>query len=336
MKLLALASLLLAVPAQEEKPIRIGMIGLDTSHVGAFTQLLNDSKSPSHVPGAKVVCAFKGGSPDVEASRTRVDGFTKQLQERFGVEIVDSIEQLVEKVDAVMVESVDGRPHLAQARPALKARKPVFIDKPMAGSYRDGREIARLAKECGAVFFSASSQRFGDSLVRTKADPGLGKILGCDSFGPCSLEPHHPDLFWYGVHGVEMLFAVMGPGCESVRRVHTADIDIVVGKWKDGRVGTYRGIRKGPGSGATILGDKGVRSTLSVQAVGAALRENKLAPPKVEDGYRNLVVEIVKFFKTGVPPVPPEECVEVLAFMQAADVSKERGGAEVRLEELDR
>jgi len=304
----------------EDEPIRIGIVGLDTSHVVAFTQLLNDAKNPNYIPGAKVVAAFKGGSPDVESSASRVEGFTKTLQEKWGVEIVDSIEVLCTKVDAVLLESVDGRPHLAQAKPIFAAKKKVFIDKPLAGSYADGVEIARLAKDSGTPFFSASSVRFYEAITKTKEDPALGKVLGCDAFSPASLEPHHPDLFWYGVHGVEALFTVMGPGCESVRCSFDKDTHLVVGKWKDGRTATYRGIRKGKADyGVTIFGEKAVRSSLAVQA---------------KNDYHNLVVEIVKFFKTGTPPVSVEEMLEVLAFMQAADVSKAKGGAEVRLDEL--
>src|SRR5436190_2240193 len=199
----------------QDEPIKIGIIGLDTSHVTAFTAMLNDPKSPNHVPGARVVAAFKGGSADVESSASRVEGFTKTLQEKWGVEIVDSIETLCAKVDAVLLESVDGRPHLAQARPVFAAKKRVFIDKPLAGSYKDGVEIAKLSKESGTPFFSASSIRFYESIIKTKEDPDLGKIIGCESFGHFSTEPHHPDLFWYGVHAVEGLFTVMGPGCES-------------------------------------------------------------------------------------------------------------------------
>ncbi|HEV3026047.1 MAG TPA: Gfo/Idh/MocA family oxidoreductase [Planctomycetota bacterium] len=304
----------------EDEPIRIGIVGLDTSHVVAFTQLLNDSKHANYIPGAKVVCAFKGGSPDVESSSSRIDGFTKTLQEKWGVEIVDSVEALCAKVDAVLLESVDGRPHLAQARPIFAAKKRVFIDKPLAGSYKDGVEIARLAKESGTPFFSASAVRFYDAITKTKEDPAIGKVQGCDAFSPASLEPHHPDLFWYGVHGVEALYTIMGPGCESVRRSFDKDTDLVVGRWKDGRTATYRGIRKGKADyGVTIFGEKAVRSSLSVQA---------------KNDYHNLVVEIVKFFKTGTPPVSVEEMLEVLAFMEAADVSKAKNGAEVRLDEL--
>lgn len=317
---LALVLALLTPAAQEEQPLKIGMIGLDTSHVGAFTQLLNDPKNPNHVPGARVVCAFKGGSPDIEASAKRIDGFTQTLKEKWGVEIVDSIETLCTKVDAVMIMSVDGRPHLAQARPVLAAKKRLFIDKPLAGSLKDGREIAALAKETGTPFFSASSVRFYETIVKTKEDPALGGVQGCDSWSPASLEPHHPDLFWYGIHGVEALYSVMGPGCETVRRAFAQDTDLVVGRWKDGRTATFRGIRKGAnGYGVTVFGEKAVKSSLAVQG---------------KNDYRNLVVEIVKFFKTGTPPVSVEQMLEVLAFMEAADVSKSKGGAEVRLDEL--
>jgi len=316
----AIALALLLAPRAEDEPIKVGIIGLDTSHVEAFTHLLNDVNATGHVPGAKVVAAFKGGSPDVEASATRVDKFTKTLQEKWGVEIVDSIETLCSKVDAVLLESVDGRPHLAQARPVFAAKKRVFIDKPLAGSYKDAVEIARLAKESGTPFFSASSVRFYDAIVKTKEDPALGKIMGCDSFSPASLEPHHPDLFWYGVHGVEALYSVMGTGCETVRCSVDKDTHLVVGRWKDGRTATYRGIRKGKADyGVTVFGEKAVKSSLALQG---------------GHDYRELLVQIVKFFKTGVSPVPPEEMLEVLAFMEAADVSKAKGGAEVRLDEL--
>ncbi len=307
--------------APQDEPIKVGIIGLDTSHVVAFTQLLNDPKNPNHVPGCKVVAAFKGGSPDIEASKSRIEGFTKTLQEKWGVEIVDSIEALCTKVDAVLLESVDGRPHLEQVRPVFAAKKRVFIDKPLAGSLKDGREIARLSKESGTPFFSASSIRFYESIVKAKEDPALGgKIIGCESFGHFSTEPHHPDLFWYGIHAVEGLFSVMGPGCESVTRIDTGTYMVVVGKWKDGRIGTFRGMKKGGKEyGVTVFGEKAERSSLGIQG---------------KNGYGNLVVEIVKFFKTGTPPVSVEEMIDVLAFMEAADVSKAKGGAEVRLDEL--
>jgi predicted dehydrogenase len=301
--------------AQSSRPLRVGIIGLDTSHVIAFTKLLNNSSSPDHVPGARVVAAFKGGSPDIESSRTRIDGYTAELRDQWKVEIVDSIPALCEKVDAVLLESVDGRPHLEQVKPVLAARKPVFIDKPLAASYRDAFEIAQLARQAGVPWFSSSSLRFWEEVERLKSSPEAGAILGVQTHGPAPTEPHHPDLMWYGIHAVEMLFTVLGSGCETVTRVHTEGADVVVGKWKDGRLGVVRGIRNGKQDyGMTLFGEKAILHS-----------ENK------PFGYRPLLVEIVKFFQTGVPPVDPEDTLEMFAFMQAADLSKAKGGASVRL-----
>jgi hypothetical protein len=312
-------SMLLTAPdakAQDAKPIRVGIIGLDTSHVVAFTKLLNDPKSSGDLAGVRVVAAYPGGSPDIPSSADRLEGFTKAVRE-MNVEIVDSIDALVGKVDAVLLESVDGRPHLEQARPVLKARKPIFIDKPVAGSLKDALEIFRLAKEYNTPCFSSSSLRFYPGTQEMATKKPLGDVVGCSTYGPCSLEPHHPDLFWYGIHGVESLFTIMGTGCQQVQRVHTEGTDFVTGVWEGGRVGTFRGIRQGKsGYGALVFGTKGVGS------------------PAAGGSYQPLVVEICKFFRSGKPPVSPEETIEIFAFMEAADESKRQGGAPVSLESV--
>jgi Oxidoreductase family, NAD-binding Rossmann fold len=303
----------------QTQEIKVGMIGLDTSHVIAFTKLLNDKSDPNHVPGARVVAAFKGGSPDVEASRTRIDRFTAELKDKWGVEIVGSIEELCKKVDAVLLESVDGRPHLNQVRPVFAAKKRVFIDKPFTAGYADALEIVRLSRESGTPFFSSSSLRFANDLQAMKRDEKLGPVLGAFTYGPAPTEPHHPDLFWYGIHAVEMLYTLMGPGCQSVTRIRAEGADVVVGKWKDGRLGTMRGIRDG-------------KQDYGAVAFGA--KANLATPTPMKSDYRNLLVEVVKFFQTGAPPVPPEETLEMMAFMEAADLSKARGGAPVMLKEV--
>lgn len=302
---------LVAVAAAED--LRIGIIGTDTSHVPAFTKVLNDPKAKDHVPGVRVVAAFKGGSADIESSRTRVDKFAEQLQKEFGVTLYDSIEEMCKHVDAVLLESVDGRPHLAQAKPVIAAGKPLFIDKPMAGSLKDALEIFRLAREAKVPVFSASSLRFGKTTQAVR-DGSIGKVLSAETFSPVNIEPHHPDLFFYGIHGVESLFTVMGTGCQSVKRGKTADGKIeVTGTWRDGRVGIFR---EGKGYGGTAKGEKGE------------------APVGGYDGYTPLVREIVKFFQTRIAPVPEAETIEILAFMEAADESKRRDGQAVKLAEV--
>ena len=294
--------------------LRLGMIGLDTSHATAFTEILNDPAVKGHVPGARVVAAFKGGSPDIESSWSLVDGYTKTLQEKYGVKIYDTIEELCRNVDAILIESVDGRPHLAQARPVIAAGKPLYLDKPMAGTLPDVREIFRLAAVAKVPLFTASSLRYGTHTQAVRAG-SIGTVTNAVTSSPAHLEKTHPDLFWYGIHGVESLFTVMGTGCVSVRRGTNATGGIEVsGTWLGGRTGKFSESKDGYSGFA--------QGTKGRAAVGSY------------DGYAPLVVEIVKFFQTGVAPVKPEETLEIFAFMAAADESKRRGGAEVTLAEV--
>jgi predicted dehydrogenase len=295
--------------------MRVGIIGLDTSHCTAFTKILHNPKATGDLAGFRVVAAFPGGSPDIPASRDRIDGFTKQLREKEGVTIVNSIDELLKLVEVVLIESVDGRPHLQQVIPVLKAGKKVFIDKPIAGSLVDVVRIFTLAGEYKVPLFSSSSLRFGPGIAGVRKDPKVGKVLGCDAYGPCSLEEHHPDLYWYGVHGVEALYTIMGTGCKTVTRAHTKDTDVVTGVWANGRIGTFRGSRSGKSDyGALVFGTNGI-----VPAGGFG-------------GYEPLVIEICKFFRTGQPPVSAEETLEMFAFMEAADESKRQGGAPVTID----
>jgi hypothetical protein len=304
-KRFAISLLIAGLPLAAQ--IRIGIVGTDTSHVPAFTAMLNDAQNKDHLPGARVVAAYKGGSADLPSSADRVEKYASEIQSKYGVELVPDIATLCSKVDAVLLESVDGRPHLAQAREVIKARKPLFIDKPLASTYEDAKEIARLAKEAGVPWFSASSLRFSPRLVPLK-QPGL---TGAFAWGPAELEPHHKlDLSWYGIHTVEILYALMGTGCVEVTRVASESTDVITGRWKDGRLGTVHAIRPYSEFGAVaLMGRKLVQSKETLNA-----------------GYKDLVVEILRFFQTGKPPVPPAETLEMFAFMDAAQRSKEAAG----------
>jgi predicted dehydrogenase len=298
------------------KPIRIGLIGLDTSHAPAFTELLNDATNEEHVPGAKVVAAFAGGSPEVEASYTRVEQYTNQIRDEYQVEIVPTIEDLVKKVDAIILTSVDGQVHLAQVKPVISAGKPVFIDKPMAASLDDVLQIFALAKEENVPCWSASSLRFYPELQTAIKDTTLGRILGCEAYSPATLEPHHPDLFWYGIHGVEILFTIMGPEIKTVTRVYTERAELVTGVWEDGRLASFRGSREGKGKyGAIIYYENGV----------------KQAEPGKGSLYKPLVDEIVQFFKTGKPPIEDSETLAIFKFMDAAQKSKDSGNRTIMI-----
>lgn len=302
--------------ARDQPDLRLGLIGLDTSHVIAFTSRFNEPDNPNHVPGGKVVAAFKGGSPDIESSHTRVEGYTETLTTKYGVRIYDDIAAMCEDVDAVLLTSLDGRPHLEQAKPVIEAGKPLFVDKPVAGSLRDAVELFRLAREAGVPCFSSSSLRWYPGVTEV-AGADLGELRSVISYGPAPAEPHHPDLFWYGIHPTEALFTVMGPGCESVVRTTTGSAIVVTGTWAGERVGTLHGITEG-------------KRGYKVIAFGT----KAIAEQKSGGDYTPMLREIIRFFRTGVPPVPNEVTLEIYAFMEAADESKRQGGRRVTIAEV--
>ncbi|MBM3831674.1 MAG: gfo/Idh/MocA family oxidoreductase [Verrucomicrobia bacterium] len=291
------------------------MIGLDTSHVPAFTKIFNNPKATGDISGIRIVVGYPGGT-DMPASRDRVKGFTEGLRTN-GVEIVDTIPKLLEKVDVVLIESVDGRIHLQEAIPVIKARKPLFIDKPAAGSLEDTIAIYELAKQHNVPCFSSSSLRFVPGIQELIKNDKLGTMAGAITWGSCTYQPGTPDMFFYGIHGIEPLYALMGPGCETVTRIQTKDTDVVTGVWSDGRVGAYRGIRNN-------------NSTFGAMAFGS----KAIIPAARGGGYEELCKEIGRFFKSGKSPVSPEETIEIFAFMEAADESKRQGGKPVSLHEV--
>jgi len=300
--------------------LKIGIIGCDTSHVVAFTKLLNDENDPFHVKGGKVVAIYPSYSPDLHASFSRVEGFRKELIEKYKIEIVNSIEELIGKVDAVLLESVDGRRHLKEAEPVIKKRKPIFIDKPLAENYSNALKIYKMAEEYNCPVFSSSSLRFDYNITEVKNNSELGKIFGCDAFTPCYLEPTNPGLFWYGIHGVEILYTFMGKGCNKVYCEKNDNFHFVIGVWNDDRIGSVKGIRIGCFNyGATVFGEKKIIHVTYSTEIPI---------------YGQLLKQIIKFFKTGKAPVEKEETLEIMKFIQCALIS-EKENRTVSLNELD-
>jgi hypothetical protein len=305
-----------AVAAEPEaKPLRAGIIGLDTSHVPAFTKIFNAADAAGDVAGIRVVVGYPGGT-DYGPSRDRVAKFTQGMRDA-GVEIVQTIPELLAKVDVVLLESVDGRIHLEEAIPVIRAGKPVFIDKPVAASLVDAITIFEFAKKHGVPCFSSSSLRYGAEIQAALESDELGEIVGAATWGPCDYQAGTPDLCFYGIHGVEALFTLMGRGCESVVRTQTERGDEVVGTWSGGRIGSFRGIRKGSaGFGAVAFGSK------------------TIAPVKTSASYKDLCHQIGRFFRTHAAPVDAETTIEIFAFMEAADESKRQGGKPVAIADV--
>ena len=294
--------------------MKIGMIGLDTSHCPAFVKLLNDSANEFHIAGAKVAKAFPGGSKDFSLSHSRVGQFTEELK-ALGVEICDSLAETAKDMDAFFLESVDGRQHLEQFKALAKFGKPVFIDKPFACSFEDAKAIAEISREKNVPVMTASAIRFakgiGDLLEAGEA------VQSCDAFGPMALLSDYRDYFWYGIHSAEVLYAMMGKGCRTVQTFNTGKIDVIVGMWDDGRIGTLRGNRTGANNfGCVVTTDK-------IAKAGFASGEIPY--------YALMLKQVMPFFQTGKSPICLKESLEVIAFLEAASQSLANGGKTVNI-----
>ncbi|WP_127581766.1 Gfo/Idh/MocA family protein [Paenibacillus koleovorans] len=299
------------------KKLKLGMIGLDTSHCTAFAKLLNDSANEYHVPGGTVMYGYPGGSPDFDMSHTRVEGFTATLRDEYGIAMLGSPEEVAERSDAILLTSVDGRVHLEQFRKIVGYGKPIFIDKPFALTTAEASAMVQSAQEHGVPIMSASSARFGQELLDVLEAEAKDDIIGADCYGPMELKPTQPGLYWYGIHSAEMLYRILGRGCVQVTAVTNDQYELVVGVWKDGRVGTIRGNRRGNKTFGGLI--HGIKESVFVNT-------SKHPKPK----YASLLEAVMSMFQTGQPPIDPQETIEIIRFLEAANESRATG-ATVRL-----
>lgn len=298
-----------------ERPLQIGMIGLDTSHVSIFAKLLEHYRTEpsSCLAGTMLGCAYPGGSSRMELSYTRVEQYKNELVQKYGVQMAGSIEEVAAASDAVMIESVDGSTHLEQFRKVAPFGKPVFIDKPFATSLADAYEIVDLSERYDVPLMSSSSLRYAEALTNALQHGEQGEIIGADVYGPMPFVQGQPGYFWYGIHAVEMLFAIMGRNCRQVQTVCSGEHEMIAGTWEDGRIGTVRGRRQGGSFGALLHRESG-RDYVDIQAASKPY-------------YESLLEQVIDFFRTGRSPVDLKETLEVIGFVEAANKSRETGRA---------
>ncbi len=301
---------------KNKKKLRIGIIGLSV-HSAAFTEIINSENITPEFEDCEVVALYEPPvNKDVEFSEKQISGF-KSTVKNHGVKLVDSIDAVLKKSNAIMILTNDGRAHLEEALPVFKAGKPVYIDKPLADSFQGVKAIFDASEEYNVPVFTSSALRYGDGLQSDIQNSKIGKVLGGEAYGPAPIQKSHVDLFWDGIHGVELLYTIMGSGCQSVERVNKDNEDVVFGTWENGRIGIFRGLRKGKiGFGGRAFGSEGIATMGSF------------------GGYRPLVVEIVEFFQTGISPVKNEETLELYAFMEAAKRSKDSNGRWVNISDI--
>ncbi len=293
------------------KAHRIGLIGLDTSHVEGFTQLLNDPDDPNHVPGGKVVAGFPGGSDDLEVSCSRVEGFTQKLAGDWGVEIMESPEAVAEACDLVIITAVDGRVHRDLFERTAPFGKPTFIDKPFATDVEDAKAILRLADESNVPVMSCSSLRYAENLQASLQENSgeAGNIIGCHAYGPMEIQPPLPPLFWYGTHTVELIVTAMGTGCQRVQVVTNEDNDLLTAEWADGRVASIHGLRNQHCQFGITLHRKESAEFIDISAVK-------------QPWYAGLLEAIIDSLPEGRSAVQNAEMLEIVRIIEAANESR--------------
>jgi hypothetical protein len=292
--------------------LRAGMVGLDTSHCQAFIEVMHDPANPYHVPGVRVTGVYAGGSEQFSLSRERVKGFSAEIDSRFQIRAYENIPDLVKDVDVLFLTSVDGRQHLEQFN-QMAVGKPVFIDKPFAVTTADAALIIQRAAVTGTPIMSCSALRFAEGITETTKSHD--DILACEAYGPIPILPDYPGYFWYGIHSAEILFLLMGSGCQSVRTLTADKMDVISGVWQDGRSGLVLGTRF----------DVYEFGCLVHTHSGSRLNIAKNTPPY----HACLLNEIVRFFRSGQPPVDARETYQIIAFLEAANQSKAENGVTV-------
>ncbi|HWB53172.1 MAG TPA: Gfo/Idh/MocA family oxidoreductase [Tepidisphaeraceae bacterium] len=290
---------------------RIGLVGLDTSHAVAFARNLNNAKDPEHVKGARVVVGLPGPSADFELSFGRVEKFTAEVRDQWGVKIVESPEAVAEQCDVLFITSVDGRKHLDFVKRTAKFKKPTFVDKPMALTTADAKEMFRIAGETGYPLCSASALRFADVLNEDLAK-NTDTINGCDVYGPMQIQPTQPGFFWYGIHMAEIANRIMGVGCAEVSVATNESCDLLNGVWKDGRMVSIRGMRKGHSRfGATIHREKD-----SVHLDLSACKKSY---------YASMLEDVLGGFERGRVAVEAADTLEIVRMLEAGNESRKTG-----------
>jgi len=333
---------LAASPAQTAELVKVGILGIDNYGSVAYTEWLNRPQKDAVFEGIRVVAAYPIGSDDYPESAALGARWKDQLSKMFQnpkdpkdavppIEFVDSLEELFKRVDCVMIFSLDGRLHRQQAEAVLRAKKRLFIGRPVASSLADAIAIFKIAEETKTPMWSSSQHRFSAGFSGMRNHPEVGRVIGVDVYGGWDVKAPVADQFIRPLHSIETLYTIMGePGVVSVSCTSTPSAESITCVWKDGRVGTYRGIKEGAVKySATVFGDKGV-STAGIYGHGVPTKGVVPTNDRYV-GYEGLAIEIAKFFKGGPAPVTPAETIEIFSVIQAAEQSKAQGGSVVTL-----
>lgn len=287
--------------------IKTAVVGMDTSHAVEFTKFIQDPALPAenHVDGMKVTAALRFETPF--QNKDGLDNRQAYL-ESVGVKVTEDFDQAVADCDAIFLEINDPSLHLEYFKKCAVLGKPIFLDKPFAASTNEAVEILKTAKENNVRFFTASSLRFDANIQEASAQ--MGFIDQGIIWGPVGKAAAGSSIVWYGVHAFEMLEKIMGPGAIAVTTVPDKCGYVCTVAYKDGRRGVVNLSGNNWSYGGVLR--KGGENRLFSFVGGANL-------------YRNLISTIGEFFAGKEVGVPLHESFEIMALLEAAELSLQYG-----------
>lgn len=286
--------------------IRVALIGLDTSHTIEFTRRMQapDCPEDQKVQGMEAVTCLRFETPFQD--KEGLDKRQAQL-EAWGVKVTTDFDEAIDGCDAIMLEINDGAYHLEYFKKCADLKRPIFIDKPLADTIENGREICRIAKEKNIRVFSSSSLRYIPNLDQAAEE--VPDAMYAAMYGPVGVAPAGSSIVWYGVHAFEMLERAMGISAKSVfARRDDAGVVAVV---------DYPDARRGV-----------VELTTGVYSYGGLVRSKQKVFPFVADTKRLYTVElehVVEFFRGALPAASMEDAIEIMAMLDAAEKSSQSG-----------
>jgi Predicted dehydrogenases and related proteins len=290
----------------EVKMIRIGCVNIDVSHPKAFCDYL--------MKGSRA--RYTGVYNDGFRGDDEVDAFISQynIEKRYY-----SLAEMAGNVDIGFIQGCNWDKHIEYAKPFIDRGKPVFIDKPIAGSLRDCMALEKLASE-GKVILGSSSVRYAFEIQEFLAKPEeeRGKILNI--FGTAGV-----DEFNYAIHIVEGICSLNGSGAVSVRFIGRSSMEGKVCesffiRFSNGVTAVYNTFQ-----GTWMPFDMVIMTTKT--SYSFRIDSNRI--------YGAMLDRICDFMETGKKTIAPvSDITESIKIMLAARISRERNGEEIMLSDI--
>ena len=279
--------------------LRIGIVGAENSHALAVSKTINVDRK---IPGARVVALW--GEKPAFARKTADDGDIPR--------IVKDPADMVGLIDVVMIDHRHGKHHLPAARPFLKARIPMFIDKPFSCSLAEARRFLREARSRRVPVTSFSALRFYQGFLDLKR--GLknhGALNAVALMGPCDIRSKYGGITFYGVHQVEVLLDAFGLDVREVNVSRAGENAVAFLSFRSGLLATLHFIKGGTHKFHALLS-------------GEKIDSHHLLDPG-PDPYLAPTRTWTKMARTGKMPYSFEELLAPVAVLEALDRSLKTG-----------